>query len=207
MIKKILPIILCLMLVFGISVSATNTQGDTPTENNQTTEEMPNRQERPQGGGRGNMGIPPNMPSGETPPELPEGMTPPEMPNGEMPPKLPEGMTPPEMPNGEMPPQMNGQANAENQQQSGQSSSGSNAENTTATEGNTNPNAIGRGEGEMGGFRGEMPPGMTEQEQKTEEKAENKILIFVKTYSTPIISVVLLAFAFLFVIFYKRKSY
>ena len=207
MIKKILPIILCLMLVFGISVSATNTQGDTPTENNQTTEEMPNRQERPQGGGRGNMGMPPNMPSGEAPPELPEGMIPPEMPNGEMPPKLPEGMTPPEMPNDEMPPQINGQANAENQQQSGQSSSGSNAENTTATEGNTNPNAIGRGEGEMGGFRGEMPPGMTEQEQKTEEKAENKILIFVKTYSTPIISVVLLAFAFLFVIFYKRKSY
>ena len=189
MIKKILPIILCLMLVFGISVSATNTQGDTPTENNQTTEEMPNRQERPQGGGRGNMGIPP------------------EMPNGEMPPKLPEGMTPPEMPNDEMPPQINGQANAENQQQSGQSSSGSNAENATATEGNTNPNAIGRGEGEMGGFRGEIPPGMTEQEQKTEEKAENKILTFVKTYSTPIISVVLLAFAFLFVIFYKRKSY
>ena len=108
MIKKILPIILCLMLVFGISVSATNTQGDTPTENNQTTEEMPNRQERPQGGGRGNMG---------------------------------------------------------------------------------------------------MPPGMTEQEQSTEEKTENKILTFVKTYSTPIISVVLLAFAFLFVIFYKRKSY
>ena len=171
MIKKILPIILCLILVFGISVSATNIQGDAPTENSQTTEEIPNRQERPQGGGRGNMGIPP------------------------------------EMPNGEMPPKMNGQANAENQQQSGQSSSGSNAENTTATEGNTNPNAIGRGEGEMGGFRGEMPPGMTEQEQKTEEKAENKILIFVKTYSTPIISVVLLAFAFLFVIFYKRKSY
>ena len=188
MIKKILPIILCLILVFGISVSATNTQGDTPAENSQATEEMPERQERPQGGGRGNMGMPPNMPSGEAPPELPEGMT------------------PPEMPNGEMPPQMNGQANSENQQ-TGQPSSGSNAENTTATEGNTNPNATQRGKGNMGGFRGEMPPGMTEQEQKTEEKAENKILTFVKTYSTPIISVVLLAFAFLFVIFYKRKSY
>ena len=123
------------MLVLVISVSATNTQGDTPTENNQTTEEMPNRQERPQGGGRGNMGMPPNMPSGEAPPELPEGMTPPEMPNGE------------------------------------------------------------------------MPPGMTDQEQNAEEKAENIILTFVKTYSTPIISVVLLAFAFVFVIFYKRKSY
>ena len=188
MIKKILPIILCLILVFGISVSATNTQGDTPAENSQATEEIPNRQERPQGGGRGNMGMPPNMPSGEAPPELPEGMT------------------PPEMPNGEMPPQMNGQANSENQQ-TGQPSSGSNAENTTATEGNANPDRIQRGEGEMGGFRGEMPPGMTEQEQKTEEKAENKILTFVKTYSTPIISVVLLAFAFVFVIFYKRKSY
>lgn len=183
------------MLVFGISVSATNTQGDTPTENNQTTEEMPNRQERPQGGGRGNMGTPPEMPSGEMPSDLPEGMAPPEMQSRE------------NQDEGNVPPQSNGQANAENQQQSGQSSSGSNAENTTATEGNTNPNAIGRGEGEMGGFRGEMPPGMTEQEQKTEEKAENKILIFVKTYSTPIISAVLLAFAFLFVIFYKRKSY
>ena len=189
MIKKILPIILCLILVFGISVSAANTQGDTPTENNQTTEEMPNRQERPQGGGRGNMGMPPNMPSGEVPPELPEGMT------------------PPEMPNGEMPPQMNGQANAENQQQSGQSSSGSNAENTMGTEGNANPDATQRGKGNMGGFRGEMAPGMTEQEQSTEEKTENKILIFVKTYSTPIISVVLLAFAFVFVIFYKKKTY
>ena len=170
MIKKILPIILCLILVFGISVSATNIQGDAPTENSQTTEEIPNRQERPQGGGRGNMGIPP------------------------------------EMPNGEMPPKMNGQANTENQQ-TGQPSSGSNAENGTATEENTNPDRIQRGEGNMGGFRGEMPPGMTEQEQSTEEKAENKILTFVKTYSTPIISVVLLAFAFLFVIFYKRKSY
>jgi len=111
------------------------------------------------------------------------------------------------MPNGEMPPQMNGQANAENQQQSGQPSSGSNAENGTATEENTNPDAIGRGEGNMGGFRGEMPPGMTEQEQSTEEKTENKILTFVKTYSTPIISVILLAFAFVFVIFYKKKTY
>ncbi|MBQ6846126.1 MAG: hypothetical protein IJO61_03245 [Oscillospiraceae bacterium] len=135
MIKKILPIILCLILVFGISASAANTQGDTPAENSHATEEMPNRQGRPQGGGRGNMGMPPNMPSGEAPPELPEGMTPPEMPNGE------------------------------------------------------------------------MPPGMTDQEQNTEEKAENIILTFVKMYSTPIISVVLLAFAFVFVIFYKRKSY
>ena len=171
MIKRTIPIILCLILVFGISVSATNIQGDTPTENSQTTEEIPNRQERPQGGGRGNMGMPP------------------------------------EMPNGEMPPQMNGQANAENQQQSGQSSSGSNAENTMGTEGNANPDATQRGKGNMGGFRGEMAPGMTEQEQKTEEKTENKILIFVKTYSTPIISVVLLAFAFVFVIFYKKKTY
>ena len=189
MIKRIIPIILCLILVFSISVSATNTTEDTIAENSQATEEFPQRQGRPQGGGRGNMG------------------TPPEMPNGEMPPELPEGMTPPEMPNGEMPPQMNGQANAENQQQSGQSSSGSNAENGTATEENANSDRIQRGEGNMGGFRGEMPPGMTEQEQSTEEKAENKILTFVKTYSTPIISVVLLAFAFVFVIFYKRKSY
>ena len=189
MIKKILPIILCLILVFGISVSATNIQGDTPTENSQTTEEMPNRQERPQGGGRGNKGMPPNMPSGEVPHELPEGMT------------------PPEMPNGEVPHQMNRQANTENQQQSGQSSSGSNAENGTAAEENTNPDATQRGEGNMGGFRGEMPSGMTEQEQSTEEKTENKILTFVKTYSTPIISVILLAFAFVFVIFYKKKTY
>ncbi len=103
---------------------------------------------RPQGGGRGNMEMPPNMLGEEAPPDFQEGMTPPEMSNGKR-----------------------------------------------TTEGN------------MRGFRGEMPPGMTEQEQSAEEISENKILTFVKTYSTPIISVVLLVFAFVFVIFYKRKSY
>ena len=135
MIKRIIPIILCLILVFGISVSATNIQDDTSTENNQNTEEMPMHQEKTQGGGRGIMGMPPRMSNGEAPPELPDGMTPPEMPNGE------------------------------------------------------------------------MPSDMMEQEKSIDETVGNKILTFAKTYSTPIISVVLLAFAFVFVIFYKRKNY
>ena len=59
----------------------------------------------------------------------------------------------------------------------------------------------------MGGFPGQMSPGMTEQEQSTDEISENKILTFVKSYSTPITSIVLLLLAFVFVIFYKRKNY
>ena len=54
--------------------------------------------------------------------------------------------------------------------------------------------------GGMGGFPGEMKNNSQNAEQKD-------FLGFVKTYSTPITSVVLLAFAYLFVIFYKRKHY
>ena len=134
MIKRIIPIILCLILVFSISVSATNTTEDTIAENSQATEEFPQRQGRPQGGGRGNMGTPPEMPNGEMPPDLPEGMAPPEMQSRE------------NQDEGNVPPQINGQ----------------------------------------------MSPGMTEQEQSTDEISENKILTFVKSYSTPITSIVLL---------------
>ena len=46
----------------------------------------------------------PEMPNGETPPEMPNGgQTPPDMPNGgQTPPDMPNGETPPEMPNGDV---------------------------------------------------------------------------------------------------------
>jgi len=50
-------------------------------------------------------------------------------------------------------------------------------------------------------------PHMIEQEQSAEEIPENGFLTLIKTYTTPIISVIMLALAFVFVVFYKRKSY
>ena len=195
MIKRIIPIILCLILVSSISVSATNTTEDTIAENSQATEEFPQRQGRPQGGGRGNMGTPPEMPNGEMPPDLPEGMAPPEMQSRE------------NQDEGNVPPQINGQVATENPEQNNQANNDSNADNGAVPKENGNLDRVQRGGGNMGGFPGQMSPGMTEQEQSTDEISENKILTFVKSYSTPITSIVLLLLAFVFVIFYKRKNY
>lgn len=61
-------------------------------------------------------------------------------------------------------------------------------------------------------FGGQMPEGMGRnpfdmQNQNTETEQEKGFWGFVKTNITPIISVILLALAFVFVIFYKRKNY
>ncbi len=124
MIKRIVLVSLCLMLVFSISVLATDTLDDNVAQSSQGTEEILKPQNRFQGGGRENMGMPPDM---------------------------------------------------------------------------TNREA-------MGELSGKMPPDMEIQEEG-EQAPKSEILEFVKEYSTPIISVVLLSFAFVFVIFYKRKSY
>ena len=55
----------------------------------------------------------------------------------------------------------------------------------------------------MGGF----PGNMQNFNGQVQEDAPNGFLGFVKTYSTPITSVVLLGLAFIFVIFYRRKNY
>lgn len=65
-------------------------------------------------------------------------------------------------------------------------------------------------------FNGQIPEGMEEifenmqmnpNAENTQNVTEVGLKGFVKTYSTPIASVILLIFGFIFVIFYKRKRY
>ena len=62
-------------------------------------------------------------------------------------------------------------------------------------------------------FGGQMPEGMEgffgnmQNDQNANLEQETGFSSFVKTYSTPIISVVLLGLAFIFVILYRRKNY
>ena len=78
---------------------------------------------------------------------------------------------------------------------------GENTEKSEQTQGGNSP--FGGGiPGGMGGFSGNMQSG-----QNTEVQQPAGFLGFVKTYSTPITSVVLLGLAFIFVIFYRRKNY
>ncbi len=194
MVKRITIITLCIILVLGISVWATDAAEDSAVESGQTIAETPPQGERPQWGGRG--GMPPGM-SGENGerPARPEGG----MPGDQMPPDFPEGMTPPEMPgNGNVPPQ----TDAQKQQVDGSNGNAGAIDGENGNTDNMRPNREN-----WGVFPGEVPPSMAEQMETTAEKTDNGFLTFVKTYSTPIISFVLLAFAFVFVIFYKRKNY
>ena len=193
MLKKVIPIVVVLCLIFCISVMAENTSSVTDSSAAETSQQMP-QSKRPQGDG-GNMGMRPNGDmQGRTPPNMPKG----EMPQGEF--TLPEGFTPPE---GDFtPPQsnvntcntatptVNNVAATENNEQSAQTQDGK-------------QQFGGNMPGGMGGFFGNMQNfnGQTQEEQP------KGFLGFVKTYSTPITSVILLGFAFVFVIFYKRKNY
>ena len=187
MLKKIIPIAIALCLIFSISVMAENTSAVTDGTATGTSQQIP-QGERPQGG-RGNMGMPP---SGDM-----QGRTPPNMPNGEM----PQGeFTPPQSnvntnsTETVTPPANDGAAENEQTQENGEQSG--------QTQGG-NQQFGGQMPGGMGGFPGNMQNinGQTQQEQP------KGFLGFVKTYSTPITSVVLLGLAFIFVIFYRRKNY
>ena len=132
MLKKVIPIVLTLCLMLGVSVMAENTNPINDANAPEISEQMPNgAPESPQGGGD-NMGMPPMG----------------DMQNG--------GMSRQGMNNGQMP---------------------------------------------DGRFMGNNFNG------QTQEAEPMTFLDFVKTYSTPITSVILLAFAFVFVIFYRRKNY
>lgn len=88
----------------------------------------------------------------------------------------------------------------------------SNENNTADTSGeNTDRYQRGGMNGDMGG-QGGMNNGMREENtQNTEAAGETGstggIAAFLKTYNTPITAVILLIFAFVFVIFYKRKRF
>lgn len=118
MLKKVLPIVISLCLIFSISAMAEN---ETPSNEDaipEASEQIPQGAEEQPQGGRGNMGTPP-----------------------------------------------------------------------------------------YGGMRGGFPGNMQNNNQQTQETEPMTFLGFIKTYSTPITSVILLALAFIFVVFYRRKNY
>ncbi len=186
MLKKVITITIALCLIFSISVMAENAQGN---------ENIPNTSsERPM---RGDFD-PSKMPQGDfDPSKMPEGFTPP---NGKFTPSQNTGeFTPPESSknNAEaVTPPANENVTTENQQTQ------ENGEESNRTQGG-NQQFGGQMLGGMGGF----PGNMQSFNGQTQEDAPKGFLGFVKTYSTPITSVVLLGLAFIFVIFYRRKNY
>ena len=117
----------------------------------------------------------------------------------------PEGFTPPD---GEFTPPQAEESNTETTVPP--SDTGATEENQKAQESNKESGQTkderfqfdGRMPEDMGGFPGNMQRG-----QNTSAEQPTGFLGFVKTYSTPITSVVLLGLAFIFVIFYRRKNY
>lgn len=190
MLKKVIPIVLSLSLIFSISVMAEN-EG---VINDGTTPEL--TQEMPMQGGQ--QGTPPQMPNGERP----QG-----------------GNRMGQMPQGDFTPPQNNETNSaetplqENNVPRNEGNQGVNTAPESAPENNSqNPNNAGGEnapqdrqfpEGMQGGFPGEM--GNNIQNAQTEQ--QTGFVGFVKAYSTPITSVILLMLAFVFVFFYKRKNY
>ena len=128
-----------------------------------------------------------------------------EMPSGEFTP--PEGFVPPENGGEFTPPQSSGNnAEAVNPPAN---------ENVTDDNRKTPENSENSGQMQSGNspFGSQMPEGMNEffgnmqSSQNTAAEQPAGLLGFIKTYSTPITSVVLLGLAFIFVIFYRRKNY
>lgn len=208
MLKKVIPIVVVLCLIFGISAMAENTSAVTDGSAAGASQQMP-QGERPQGG-RGNMGMPPSGDmQGRTPSNMPNG----EMPQGEFTP--PEGFTPP---NGEFTPPQNAgefappQSNANNTETPvPKTDTGITEENQQTQENGEESNQFPGGNqqfgGQMPGGMGGFPGNMQNFNGQTQEDAPKGFLGFVKTYSTPITSVVFLGLAFIFVIFYRRKNY
>ena len=205
MYKKVIPIVISLCLLFSISVMAENTSAVTDGSVSESSQQMP-QGERPQGG-RGSMGMPPSDDmQGRTPPNMPNG----EMPQGEFTPH--EEFTPP---NGEFAPQQNAeeftppqgdfnpvQGNVENNTETTpQADDNKSAQKPQFNENNQQSGA--QAPESMGGF----PANMQNFNTQTQDDAPKSFLDFVKAYSTPITSVVLLGLAFVFVIFYRRKNY
>jgi len=214
MLKKVITIVLALCLIFSVSAMAENTSAVTDDTTVGASQQVP-QGERPQGG-RGNIGMPP---SGDM-----QGRTPPNMGNAEMPSgdfAPPEGFTPPEgvtLPNGEFtPPKNSGEFTPPQREESGSAETTAPKTDTGVTEENQQTQENGEESNQTQGsnqqFGGGMPedmggfPGNMQSTHNTEVQQPTGFLGFVKTYSTPITSVVLLGLAFIFVIFYRRKNY
>ena len=219
MLKKILLLVLSVFLFFSNGVMAVNTSTAEDVTSTEASQNMPNTAEKGQSGG--GMGMKPSadMQKRGMPPSMPNG----EMPTGEFAP--PQGdFAPPQgeftPPQGDFtPPQNMGQAAPSQSATAGNNTASPAAqtdavitdENQQNTQSADNTN---QSEQENQQFGGQMPEGMNEffggmlnNTQNAETNQSAGFLGFVKTYSTPVVSVVLLIFAFIFVIFYKRKRY
>ena len=179
MLKKVITIILSLCLMLSISVMAENTVNN---------ENIPaEASERPM---RGDFD-PSRMPRGNFDPS-----------------QMPEGNF--------TPPQRRNDTEIQSALQNADDVSGQNQEKGTHTNELPNQNMEkhpqtdeGQSQfgGEFPGGRGGFPGNMQNDAQNTQTVQETGVSGFVKTYSTPITSVVLLGLAYLFVVFYKRKHY
>ena len=164
MLKKIISTIILLCLVFGINVTAENTNNQPVPEASVQSAQVSDEHSQDNG----------------TPPA-------PSQNSGEF--TTSQSNVPPQ----------NNDANTGNQT-SPPSNGNISPENSQAPV--NNENFRGQMPGGMGGF-----PGNMQNTQNTEVQQPTGFLGFVKTYSTPITSVFLLIFAYIFVIFYKRKNY
>lgn len=215
MFKKVIPIVVVLCMIFGISAMTENASAVTDGSAADASQQMP-QDESPQGG-RGNMGMPPRGDmQGRTPPNMPNG----EMPQGEFTP--PEGFAPSEgftPPDGKFTPPQNAGEFAPPQNDVNQNTETvtppANANVTTENQQSQEPDK--EWEQAQGGnqqFGGESPAGMggfpgdkQNFSEQSQEDAPKGVVGFVKTYSTPITAIILLGLAFIFVIFYRRKNY
>lgn len=211
MLKKIIWAVLSLCLLFGISAMAENTvnQDIVPAASSEV----------PAKGGFD----PSQMPQGDfDPSKMPQGgFDSSKMPRGDFDPsKMPQGgFDPSQMPEGSfMPPSGNGTM-ADNIPNAPKDSGTENGKSQKPEEGaqtndeNASDLEIGnRTDDDKSAFGGGLPgdsfPGtMQDGVPNTEEEQQIDFFGFVRTYATPITSVILLALAYLFVFLYKRKHY
>jgi len=199
MLKKVIPIVILLCLIFSISVMAENEIPASEEMVPEVSEQISQGAEEQPQGVRGNMGTPP---SGDM-----QGRTPPNVSNSAMPPK---GMNTGQKPSGEITPPQNAEVDSAVNVPQSTPAAKETAENTTSTDEQNNHDTEENPqfEGRMpGGMQGGFPGNMQNNNQQTKDAEPMTFWGFVKTYSTPIASVIFLALAFIFVIFYRRKNY
>lgn len=189
------------MLMLNISVLAADTANDAPAEQPVTNDGAPMQGGGRQGGG-GRMGMPPdrNMNNGE-PPQMPDGEMP-TPPDGAFPP-APDGTTEPPQGEESIQSESNGQLQKPEENNTADTASQAADESASRPQRGDMP---GNMVGQENGFGG-MPSDMQANEAVAETDTSGGIVGFLKTYSTPITSVILLALAFVFVLFYKKKQY
>ena len=195
MLKKVTGAVILLCLILCMGVVAVNAVNETVPEVQEGTFRTPQ-------GGRGNMGTPPSF---DMQGQMPSGMPGGQMPSGDF--TLPEGFTPPQNAEGFMPQRSENQA--------AETAAPVPSDAPAAEETPQTPDESAAPGAETGGnmqFGGQMPGNMggfsrSMQTSQNGEAQTGGFWGFVKTYSAPVVSVLLLGLAFIFVIFYRRKNY